>query len=130
MQCLGASPEVLGLPWQRCLVEALCPVAALGEKFCSQFAYALSSGKHPEHWQELLEPGDGRHDICSTLQATWAFVRAAVPLLKQVVGGKVELASQQVAPQLCCALARLCGQSTQGGRAFSAHIFKECKKFK
>ena len=61
------------------------------------------------------------------LQATWAFVRAAVPLLKQVVGGKVELASQQVAPQLCCALARLCGQATQGGRAFAAHVFKECE---
>ena len=39
----------------------------------------------------------------------------------------MELASQQVAPQLCCALARLCGQTTQGGRAFAAHIFKECK---
>ena len=63
----------------------------------------------------------------SFLQATWAFVRAAVPLLKQVVGGRVELASQQVAPQLCCALARLCGQTTQGGRAFAAHIFKECR---
>ena len=61
------------------------------------------------------------------LQATWAFVRAAVPLLKQVVGGRVELASQQVAPQLCCALARLCGQTTQGGRAFAAHVFKECE---
>ena len=61
------------------------------------------------------------------MQATWAFVRAAVPLLKQVVGGKVELACQQVAPELCCALARLCGQTTQGGRAFAAHIFKECE---
>ena len=59
-------------------------------------------------------------------QATWAFVRAAVPLLKQAVGGKLEQSSQQVAPQLCCALARLCAQSTQGGRAFAAHIFKEC----
>ena len=39
----------------------------------------------------------------------------------------MELASQQVAPQLCCALARLCGQTTQGGRAFAAHIFKECR---
>lgn len=54
-------------------------------------------------------------------------MRAAVPLLKQVVGGKVELACQQVAPELCCALARLCGQTTQGGRAFAAHIFKECE---
>ncbi len=59
-------------------------------------------------------------------QATWAFIRAAVPLLKQAVGGKLEQSSQQVAPQLCCALARLCAQSTQGGRAFAAHIFKEC----
>ena len=38
----------------------------------------------------------------------------------------MELASEQVAPQLCCALARLCGQATQGGRAFATHIFKEC----
>ena len=65
---------------------------------------------------------------CSAVwaQATWAFVRAAVPLLKQAVGGKLEQSSQQVAPQLCAALARLCAQSTQGGRAFAAHIFKEC----
>ena len=53
-------------------------------------------------------------------------MRAAVPLLKQAVGGRLEQSSQQVAPQLCCALARLCAQSTQGGRAFAAHIFKEC----
>ena len=60
-------------------------------------------------------------------QATWAFIVAAVPLLKQAVGGEAgAVQSEQVAPQLCCALARLCVQSTQGGRAFAAHIFKEC----
>lgn len=60
-------------------------------------------------------------------QATWAVVRAAVPLLKQVVGGKLEAAPPALAPGICAALARLAGRSAQGGRTFAGHIFKECE---
>ena len=64
--------------------------------------------------------------MCAHVQATWAVVRAVVPLLKQLVGGKVSPASPLSAPLLCDALSRLCGRATQGGRAFAGHIFKEC----
>jgi hypothetical protein len=59
-------------------------------------------------------------------QATWAVVRAAVPLLKQLAGGKLQVTSCMAAPELCCALACLCGRSSPCGRAFATHIFKEC----
>lgn len=62
--------------------------------------------------------------IC--VQATWAVVRAAVPLLKQLAGGKLHAASAAVAPELCRALSCLCCRTSPCGRAFAGHIFKEC----
>lgn len=59
-------------------------------------------------------------------QATWAVVRAAVPLLKQLAGGKLPEASLGAAPELCHALSRLCCRTSPCGRAFAGHIFKEC----
>ena len=55
-------------------------------------------------------------------------MRAAVPLLKQLVGGKLGDAgcSDAVAPRICAALARLAARHSQGGRTFAGHIFKEC----
>ncbi|KAK9917870.1 hypothetical protein WJX75_009092 [Coccomyxa subellipsoidea] len=60
------------------------------------------------------------------VQATWAVVRAAVPLLKQLAGGKLPEASLGAAPELCHALSRLCCRTSPCGRAFAGHIFKEC----
>jgi len=54
---LGASP-----------VPCSCRREMLREKSCSHSTYTLSSGKHPEHWQQLNEPDDGGHNasfICA-----------------------------------------------------------------
>lgn len=52
-----------------------------------------------------------------------------MPLLKQLAGGKLEVASPMAAPELCCAMACLCGRNTPCGRAFATHVFKECRFF-
>lgn len=70
---------------------------------------------------------DSTDDVsCTHVQATWAVVKAAVPLLKQLAGGKLHAASPAVAPELCRALSCLCCRTSPCGRAFAGHIFKEC----
>ena len=58
-------------------------------------------------------------------QAGWAVVRAAVPLLKAMVGGKLTLAEPAAAAWVCSALARVCGRGSQAARAYAVFVFKE-----
>ena len=58
-------------------------------------------------------------------QAGWAAVRAAVPLLKALVGGKLAPAEPEAAAWVCSALARVCGRGSEAARAYAVFVFKE-----
>ncbi|BDA48480.1 hypothetical protein COCOBI_12-1590 [Coccomyxa sp. Obi] len=87
---------------------------------------ALAASKAPESRSGPMKISHGTVDEEGKVQATWAVVRAAVPLLKQLAGGKLHAASPAVAPELCRALSCLCCRTSPCGRAFAGHIFKEC----
>ena len=52
-------------------------------------------------------------------------MRAAVPLLKAMVGGKLAPAEPEAAAWVCSALARVCGRGSQAARAYAVFVFKE-----
>ena len=114
----------LSVPWigPRCLTLCLWNLVLSSKQRCRTFEHLHGDQEHPICTRSIVE----MMCLCDHLQATWAVVRAAVPLLKQLAGGKLQAASPAVAPELCRALACLCCRTSPCGRAFAGHIFKEC----